>query len=453
MKTEQNSFLSNSIITLTRQVIGIVIGLILLVVIARALGPNGNGDYTLITYLPLILMTFLNLGLNSSTVFFVSRKKMSINTAYTTNILASIVLSVFSTLIGIAVIRYGLTLLHYFGGGNLHKIDTNLLYLSLISLPGMFLMTFLQTILQGMQHFKSYNTALVVQQVSTLIVLILFLFVFHLGIIGTLLSFVLGYLFSAIYMIFYLVKYGGAVFSFRYFSWEYLKEMLSYGIKAHISNIMTFFNYRLDVLLLGFFLNNAAVGIYSVAVNIGERLSIFSQSISQVLLPRIASSELEEDRNQITALVSRFIMVFVFVLAVLVFLFSDLIFHIFFGDKYMDSSALLKWLLPGLTVLAVEKILSNDLAGRGKPELNMYVSFFNVVFNLILNLSLIPAVGVAGAAISSSITYITSFIIKIWIYRAETKMKFKEFLVISKSDIALLIKILKKIRYKLAINK
>jgi O-antigen/teichoic acid export membrane protein len=447
MKNESNSFLSNSIITLTRQVLGIIIGIILIIVVARALGPDGNGDYTMVTYVPLMLMTFLNLGINSSTVYFVSRKKMSINEAYSMNIIAAIALSIISIIIG-AIILY------FFSGAKIfNKIDPNLLYISLLSLPGIFLMTFLQTILQGMQHFKSYNTALVVQQMATLLSLILLLFIFPLGLMGTLLSFIIGYVCSVIYMVYFLIRYSEATFSFSYFSWGSMKEVLSYGIKAHVSNIMTFLNYRLGTFLLAYFLTNYAVGVYTVAVNVGERLSIFSQSISQVLLPRIASSNEEEDRNKITSMVSRFIMILVVVLAIIVFIFADWICHLLFGYKYPESPELLRWLLPGVTVLAVEKILSNDLAGRGKPELNMYVSFFNVAITLILNLILIPTIGVAGAAISSSITYIASFIIKCWIYKKETKMNFKDFLVISKSDFILIKKIYLNVKYKLATNK
>jgi O-antigen/teichoic acid export membrane protein len=447
MKTESNSFLSNSIITLTRQVLGIIIGVILIAVIARALGPNGNGDYTIITYLPLMLMTFLNLGINSSTVYYVSRKKMSINEAYSMNIIAAIVLSIISVIIGAAII-------YFFSGIKFfNKIDPLYLYISLLSIPGIFLMTFLQTILQGMQHFKSYNTALVVQQLATLLSLILLLFIFPLGLMGTLLSFIIGYLCSVFYMVYFLIRFSEASFSFHNFSWGNLKEVLTYGIKAHVSNIMTFFNYRLDIILLGYFLTNYAVGIYSIAVNVGERLSIFSQSISQVLLPRIASSNIEEDRNKITSMVSRMVMILVVVLAIFVFIFSHLIIELVFSAKYIGSVNLLRWLLPGVTVLAVEKILSNDLAGRGKPELNMYVSFFNVGFNLILNLILIPTVGVKGAAISSSITYLASFTIKCWIYKRQTKMKYKDFLVISKSDFILMKKIYLNVKSKLATNK
>ncbi|CAH0344876.1 oligosaccharide flippase family protein [Bacillus sp. CECT 9360] len=440
MSEQKNTFLSNSIITLTRQVVSIVIGLLLLIIIARALGSSGYGKYTLITYLPLMLMTFLNLGLNTSTIYFVSKKEIELKEAFVTSVVSAIVLALVSIVIGFFTI-------FLLGDSEFSAVDSSLLYLSLCALPFMFLMIFLQTIFQGMQNFKLFNTVLVVQQFGTLLLLILVLFVFQLGLKGALLSFILGYVLSVMYSIVMLFKVYEIEFSLRYFSWKYIKLSISYGLKAHISNIMTFLNYRLGVLLLGVFVSPASVGIYVAAVNLGEKISIFSQSFSQVLLPRIASSNQEEDRNKITAIVSRFIMIFIVCVSLVIFLFSDLIFHVF-GEDYRSSAHILNLLLPGLTVLAVEKILSNDLAGRGRPDLNMYVSFVNVALNVVLNLLLIPRYGIQGAAVSSSITYIISFIIKVILYKNVTKQPIKEFLLIKGADITMVKDLAKRLKRK-----
>lgn len=80
----------------------------------------------------------------------------------------------------------------------------------------------------------------------------------------------------------------------------------------------------------------------------------------------------------------------------------------------------MKILLPGIALLAVEKILSNDIAARGKPEINMYVSIFNVIFSTILNVFLIPMYGATGAAIATSISYSLSFIIKAVFFKRVT---------------------------------
>jgi O-antigen/teichoic acid export membrane protein len=437
MAEKKNTFLSNSIMTLTRQVVSIVIGILLLIVVARALGPEGQGYYTLITYLPLMLMTFLNLGLNSSTIYFVSKKEIDLEQAFVTNIVTAFFLSLISVLIGIAVILI-------LGDSKFETVEPGMLYLSLIALPFMFLMIFLQTIFQGIQNFKMYNTVLVIQQFGTLFFLILLLFIFDLGLQGAILSFIAGYFLAVLYSFIMLFRVYKLEFSMRHFSWRYIKQSFSYGLKTHISNMMTFLNYRLAILLLSIFVSPYALGIYSFAMNLGEKISVFSQSFSQVLLPRIASSNVEEDRNRVTALLSRFIMCFIICVSLAIFLLADLIFYLV--DKDFSASAdVLRLLLPGLTVLAVEKILSNDLAGRGRPDLNMYVSFVNVGLTVILNLLLIPGFGVKGAAAATSVTYFISFIMKVLIYKNVTKQPIKEFLLIKGTDIKMVTGLVKKL--------
>ena len=73
--------------------------------IARLLGPEKQGQYTLIILLPTILYTFLNSGISISTVYFVGIKKYSDQEIYFTNLFFSLALSFFSMVIGLLEIR------------------------------------------------------------------------------------------------------------------------------------------------------------------------------------------------------------------------------------------------------------------------------------------------------------------------------------------------------------
>jgi O-antigen/teichoic acid export membrane protein len=208
-----------------------------------------------------------------------------------------------------------------------------------------------------------------------------------------------------------------------------------------MSNLVTFLNYRINIYLLGFFVGNGAVGLYFTALNLGEKLSVFTQSISSVLLPRIASMGTEEERNQLTSIVSRFTMVFMLVLSIVIFFIIDFLAPVL-GHEYKETPFFLKILLPGISLLAVEKLLSNDLAARGKPEINMNVSIFNVIFSTILNIILIPEYGATGAAIATSISYSLSFIIKAVIFKKVTGEPFAKFLLFKREDVLLVKRLL-----------
>ncbi|WP_221566990.1 flippase [Alkalihalobacillus sp. TS-13] len=439
----RNSFAKNSFITITRQFTSILLGMLLLIVLARFLGPSGQGQYTLVILLPQLLMTFLNLGVNTSTIYYVSRDEIDVDSAVKNNLYIGIFLSFVSILIGMVIALF-------FSDQFFEEASTTFLLLSLIALPFMFLNIYFQTVFQGLQQFGVFNTILIITQLGTLFFVSLFIIVLDYGLTGAVVAFILGHLITTVSIVYILY----AKFGFRYekgvFNLAYFKKSVLFGLKAHISNVMSFLNYRIDLLLLGYFLNPAAVGVYVTAVNIGERISILSQSLSTVLLPRIASVDDEEDRNRVTSILTRNFLVFVLLLTIGVFFFADWVIDLLFGAQYEKSSGLLKWLIPGVAALSIDRLLSNDIAGRGKPEVNMYVSLFNVLFNVGLNIYLIPIYGVVGAAVATTATYILSLIIKIYLYKKVTSSNYRSFLLIQREDFYLYSNLVKQLKMKMA---
>jgi len=81
------------------------------------------------------------------------------------------------------------------------------------------------------------------------------------------------------------------------------------------------------------------------------------------------------------------------------------------------------------------RVLGTDLAGRGKPMLNTYITGFSVVLNIILNILMIPRFGILGAALATAISYSTAFIIMVFVYNKVSGNKLKDLFFFKKSDI------------------
>lgn len=438
----KNAFVKDSFITLIRQITSIIIGVLLIVIIARGLGPELQGQYTLITVFPLLITMFLNLGLNISTVYFVSKGEINLNEAFTNNLVIGVILS------GISVF-VGLVFINLWGNQLFPEIHYKYLYLILITVPFILMNSFFQTIFQGIQNFKIFNTVLVITQLTNLALVILLVIWFKIGLFGALISFLLGHVITFIFILWvFLFKYKVTINKHSLLDPSYIKKSISYGLKSYLSNLVTFLNYRQSLFFIGYFISPLAVGLYSVSINVAEKLSVFTQSISTVLLPKIASLRTDAERNELTSIVSRFTLTFMLILIIPIFFLSDFIVRVLFGLEYIQSSLFLKILLPGIAFLAVEKILSNDIAARGKPEVNMYVSIFNVVFSVILNLILIPIYGVLGAAVTTSFIYSVSFCIKSYLFSKITGERLSSFILIKKKDLILLSKFIIRITKK-----
>src|SRR4051812_35007691 len=99
-------FTKNIIMTLGRQISAILLGLLSSIIIARMLGSNGNGQYNLIILVPTMLFSFLNLGIGSSSVYFIGKDKHNINTVYKNNTFAGILIGLIAFVIGFVYLNY-----------------------------------------------------------------------------------------------------------------------------------------------------------------------------------------------------------------------------------------------------------------------------------------------------------------------------------------------------------
>lgn len=73
------------------------------------------------------------------------------------------------------------------------------------------------------------------------------------------------------------------------FSKSDIKENLSFGMKSYVSEIISVFNSSLDLVLIGYFLSNSEVGIYSFIIFFVKTLYIFPGILMQNLNPIISN--------------------------------------------------------------------------------------------------------------------------------------------------------------------
>jgi O-antigen/teichoic acid export membrane protein len=398
----------NIAMTLGRQLVVVALGIVLAVFLARTLGPEGNGRYAVAILLPTTLASLLNLGVGPANVYFVGRGEVSVRTALWTSLRLWVALTLVGCLSGIVIVATRGDV--WFPG-----LSTPLLWLALAAFPLLLLVAFLSNLLQAIQDFVHFNQMMVSPPLITLVLAGVTVGVLRLGVFGALLAMTLG---SA----------GGLLVAFRGLRPHlvtgpdvggrgYARRCVGYGWKAHLSNILSFLNYRSDVFLVNLFLAPAAVGVYVVAVQIAERLWILSQAVSTVLLPQLASlSNAEDQRRRLTPLIARWVFFISIVGALILALICNPLIALLFGERYAGAGIALIWLLPGIVLGSLARVLANDLAARGRPELNMYAAVGVVAVNISANLFLIPRLGIVGASIATTIAYSFNAILKLGLY-------------------------------------
>lgn len=400
-------FTTDTTITVATNVLNLCFGLLTSVILARALGPEGRGVYTLATLLPSLIVTFGNLGIGPATVYHVARGKFRRQEILGNNILLSASL-------GCAGVLAGLIVVLFFRETIFPGVTPGYLLLALVLVPTEFFFSYVNYVLLGAQRIKEFNCVQIVRSALFLGFVALALLGLKAGADGAILANLFTWLIVDL-LVFRLAKTVTGGVDLRP-NVSYIKRATSYGIQAHLSNILGFLNYRVDMFLVNGFLGPAAVGLYAVGVGLVEKIWMISYASGTVLFPRVAAETEEQKRKEFTPLVARTVLWTTALIALVLAFLSRWIVLLLYSEAFLPAVSALQALLVGIVALSAGRILANDIAGRGFPALNIYTGLAAVVTNVALNLLWIPRYGIAGSAWASTVSYTVSFLGALFFY-------------------------------------
>ncbi len=202
--------------------------------------------------------------------------------------------------------------------------------------------------------------------------------------------------------------------------WSQIGYNLRHGWIGQISVLSFILLMRLDQYLVEYFHDAATVGIYSVAVLIGEMLLYLPRALYPLLVHSSASAENAGERDCEAARAVRVGVAVTSVAAVPVFFVAIPLLPFLVGGDYQASGPALRALLPGIIAMAPAHILAGDFVGRGHPGWNAQASLLTVISNITCGLLLIPSHGAVGASLASSIAYFVGAFLMVRRFRRET---------------------------------
>jgi O-antigen/teichoic acid export membrane protein len=192
----------------------------------------------------------------------------------------------------------------------------------------------------------------------------------------------------------------------RYMTRYWLTSSVPFGLSA----AMQLINGRTDVIALGYFHEDADVGIYRVAVQLAAMVIFGLQSVNIIQGPHIAHLYSTGDMTRLQKMVTRSsqgVMAIAIPVVLIFILFGKLIIRIAFGAEYEGA-------YPPLIILCVGQLINASMGSVGYL-LNMTGHerdttrsiFIGVIVNLVLNLTLTPLWGMNGTAVATAVTLIT----------------------------------------------
>lgn len=174
---------------------------------------------------------------------------------------------------------------------------------------------------------------------------------------------------------------------------------------------------HLDILLIQWFHGSAATGVYRAALTLAEFLWFVPRILQMTLLhstSKLWSDEQHEKISSISTRTTRYTLIFTLLLALGLAALARPFVTTYYGPGFEGAVEPLLILIPGALAFAVARPIFAIGQGNGNLRPLNYATGAAALINLVGNLLLIPTYGIHGAAVATTISYLSMLLFHMW---------------------------------------
>jgi O-antigen/teichoic acid export membrane protein len=203
-------------------------------------------------------------------------------------------------------------------------------------------------------------------------------------------------------------------------------EMVRFSLPQAGASLLGIQSLGIGIILLGIISNDAAVGIFGVALSLQGPANVFLGGIVNIWAPMVSDLHERGAMDRLDSLyktINRWIATFSFPVAAALIIEADLFVRLFAGneirgDRLSDAAA-------AVAILAVGNIFYTGtgptgyvLSMTGRPGVNFVNSIVGVILYVVLGILVVPDHGVVGMAIVDS--FVTALVNGVRVIQAKT---------------------------------
>lgn len=253
----------------------------------------------------------------------------------------------------------------------------------------------------GLGHVGIYNVASGISEFIRIFVQIVCV-LFGFSVFGLLGGFITGILLSGLLCIKYF-RFRPAKFNFRH-----ITSLANYGFWIFLIGTGSIVFAYVDTIFIGYFMTNGDVGVYRIAFQFTAISTFITSAIMGTLTPKISHWSANNQMDKIAPVITRGITMSL-ILAIPValggFLLSERLLYFFYGADFAAGATVCSILLVMQIVAVFISLMGVALTASDHARQSFYATASAAILNIILNIILIPILGINGAAIATLISY------------------------------------------------
>ncbi|MCZ6703701.1 MAG: oligosaccharide flippase family protein [Ignavibacteria bacterium] len=213
---------------------------------------------------------------------------------------------------------------------------------------------------------------------------------------------------------------------------DHYKKIINFSFPLYINNMITFFNGRINIVIIGIYLNSASIALFNVAGRIPIALKRLLKSFILVYFPNLSVLFSKNDKKNAIELISKSLGIYSVLMMYLVlfaFFFKEEIITLVFSARYAESSMTFAFLIFNIYLRGLADLMGYSFIPAGYPKIAAIVNSVGGVESISCSILFIPIWGFIGAAYALIIMNIISMIMYyIFLARYKIKPNLKEFL-------------------------
>ncbi|MCL6590542.1 MAG: polysaccharide biosynthesis C-terminal domain-containing protein [Firmicutes bacterium] len=396
---------------------GIIIGIL----IARLLGPQGKGYYSGVF---IFYNIFIQVGgtLGAAIVYQIARQKQDPRVLLMTASLFNLGLGLL-TILGFKLFTI---LVPQFHPGPI--------WLVVALIPWALILSNITGVFQGLNRIITLNWISIIQGLIQISLLLFGFFLPKFNVDDAIVFWLVSHVLAAIITLWISREFWLPPVK-NWFSWPLLGAMLRFSAQISLNNGIGILNAQIDSLLVLFLLHTKNYGLYSVAVNGASVLWYTTGAITIAITAHVGKAD-REAAGRLTARAVRHTLLINIPLALIMWGAAWLI-PLVYGQRFSASMAPFRIMLPGILAYSIAAIFNTYFTNQlGKPRIPLLISFISMMIDLVGSLLLIPRFGMLGGAAANSASYLISISILTGIFCRTAGFSLKDIFAITKDDVA-----------------
>lgn len=423
-QSRNDAFLKAVSSTMLTKFVLIGLKLAISVITARFLGPAGRGQFFAIIQLSGLSATIGAMSSGEGLLYEIGKNKVQSRQIFATVIILSGIFSIIS-------LTAFFLIFPLIPSSIFSEMPGGFIVLFTLFIPFMIIEYISSSALKGLKNFTLVNWISVCTRLTPLACFAVSFLVWGASIEVALTAYAAALAFNALVFAVVLFQISGRIIKIAK---KRILPTIKYGFSVHIGTVLNEIEYRVDTLILLYFIDVAAVGIYSIGVSFSQFLWYASNSINTVLFPYLVDPN-GEDRDKFTSSVMKYSIYINFLALCFFIAIGYPLVILMYGYDFRDAFFVFLVLAPGILADTASRTIFSWLKGRGNPSVFSWISLVTLVLNLGLNLYLVPSFGLLGAAAASALTYSARSAFLLCLFSRSTNIALLKIFIITKSEI------------------